>query len=141
MINFPVIPKTEFQERIEKFKEKLNKNNIDLTVIFSNLLDPSAVRYFSDFSPINESSAMIIPLEGEPILCSGQACHEWSRHKSKVNDLRILPEVGEVSGVEYEIEGIYDFKDLFIEMKNKYKIKKIGTIGDLIFPYEIKKNA
>ena len=137
MNNFPTIPKKEFQERIIKFKKKMDQNSIDLTVIFSNLLDPSAVRYFSDFSPINESSAMIVPIEGEPILCSGQACHEWSRYKSKVNDLRILPEVGEVSGVEYEIEGIYDFKDLFIEVKNKYKIKKIGTIGDLIFPYEI----
>jgi len=136
---YPKIPDEEFIQRMQRFKEKMSVENIDLVVIFSNLLDPSAVRYFSDVSPINESAAMVIPLEGEPILCSGQACHEWSKHKSKIKDIRIMPEVGEVSGVEYDIEGQLDFEDLFVEMRDKYDIKKIGIIGDLIFPYEIYK--
>jgi len=139
MKDFPKIPDTEFKTRMQKFKEKMEKEKIDLVVVFSNLLDPSAVRYFTDVSPINESAALVIPLEGEPIMCSGQACHEWSKHKSKVKDVRIFPEVGEVSGVEYNIEGQFDFKDLFKELKDKYSIGKIGIIGDLIFPYEIYK--
>lgn len=136
---FPKIPEDEFAQRMTDFKEKMSKEGIDLVVVFSNLLDPSAVRYFSDVSPINESAAAVIPLEGEPILCSGQACHEWSKHKSKIKDIRIMPEVGEVSGVEYDIEGQLDFQDLFEEMKSTYRVKKIGIIGDLIFPYEIYK--
>ncbi|GAJ12251.1 unnamed protein product, partial [marine sediment metagenome] len=139
MKNFPKIPDTEFKIRMQKFKEKMEKEKIDLVAVFSNLLDPSAVRYFTDVSPINESAALVIPLEGEPIMCSGQACHEWSKHKSKVKDVRIFPEVGEVSGVEYDIEGQFDFEDLFKELKDKYSIGKIGIIGDLIFPYEIYK--
>jgi Xaa-Pro aminopeptidase len=135
----PKIPDEEFALRMKKFKEKMSQTDIDLVIIFSNLLDPSAVRYFSDVSPINESAGAVIPLEGDPILCSGQACHEWSRYKSKIRDVRIMPEVGEVSGVEYDIEGQLDFEDLFREMKDRYKIKKIGIIGDLIFPYEIYK--
>ena len=136
-MNFPKISATEFLQRIETFKGKMAEENIDIVVIYSNILDPSAVRYFSDFSGINESAAMIIPLEGAPILCSGQACHEWSRYKSPVKDIRIMPEVGEVSGVEYDLEGQQDFSDLFREMAEKYKIKKIGIIGDLIFPHAI----
>ncbi|MBI4243078.1 MAG: aminopeptidase P family protein, partial [Planctomycetes bacterium] len=124
---------------MKRFKEKMSNEGIDIVVIFSNLLDPSAVRYFSDVSAINESAAMVIPLKGEPILCSGQACHEWSRHKSKVKNIRIMPEVGEVSGVEYNIEGQIDFEDLFREVKSKCDIKKIGIVGDLVFPYEIYK--
>ena len=73
---------------------------------------------------------MAIPLEGEAILCSGQACHKWSRFKSKIKEIRILPEVGEVSGVEYNIADQMNFKDLF---------KEIGIIVELIFPYEIYK--
>lgn len=137
--NFPKIPDEEFKLRMQKFKEKMPNEGIDLVVAFSNLLDPSAVRYFSDVSPINESAALVIPLEGDPILCSGQACHEWSRYKSKIEDIIIMPEVGEVSGVEYDIEGQLDFEDLFKEVKSKYNINKIGIIGDLIFPYEIYK--
>ena len=139
MKNFPKIPDEEFKLRMQKFREKMGKEKIDLVVVYSNLLDPSAVRYFSDVSPINESAALAIPLKGEPIMCSGQACHEWSKHKSKIKDVRIFPEVGEVSGVEYDIEGQLDFEDLFRELKGKYRIKKIGVVGDLIFPYEIYK--
>jgi Xaa-Pro aminopeptidase len=136
---FPKIPDAEFADRMKIFKEKMAEEKLDFVAVFSNMLDPSAVRYFSDVSAINESAALVIPLKGDPILCSGQACHEWSRFKSKVKEIRIFPEVGEVSGVEYEIKGQYDFEDLFKEMKKKYRIKKIGIIGDLIFPYEIYK--
>jgi Xaa-Pro aminopeptidase len=132
------IPDEEFAERMRKFKAKMEANGIQMVVIYSNLLDPSAVRYFSDFSGINESAGMVIPLEGDPIVCSGQACHEWSKFKSRIKDIRILPEVGEVSGVEYNI-AVADYTDLFKEMASKYKIKKIGIIGDMIFPYEIYK--
>ena len=135
--NFPTIPDIEFAERMQTFKAKMADEGLDLVVIYSNLLDPSAVRFFADVAAINESAAMAIPLAGDPILCSGQACHEWSRHKSKVKDIRILPEVGEVSGVEYNIPGQIDFEDLFTELKGEYDIRSIGIIGDLIFPYEI----
>ncbi|MHB8277819.1 MAG: M24 family metallopeptidase [Candidatus Humimicrobiaceae bacterium] len=138
-MDFPKIPNSEFENRIKRFKEKMSENAIDLVVIYSNLLDPSSARYFSDVSPINESAAVVLPLEGEPILCSGQACHEWSRFKSKIREIRILPEVGEVSGVEYNLEDQMDFEDLFKEIKNKHQIKSIGIVGELIFPYEIYK--
>jgi Xaa-Pro aminopeptidase len=135
-VQLPRIPDEEFADRIRRFKEKMAQEGLDLVVGFCNLLDPSAVRYFADVSPINESAAFLIPLEGDPILCSGQACHEWSRYHSKIKDIRVMPEVGEVSGVEYNLE-VEDFEDLFAEMKRKYRIGKIGIIGDLIFPYEI----
>jgi Xaa-Pro aminopeptidase len=134
---WPVVPPEEFEARMANFKKNMAKNRVDLVAVYSNMLDPSAVRYFSDFSGINESAAMVIPLEGDPLLCSGQACHEWSRFKSKVKEIRIMPEVGEVSGVEYDIEGQMDFEDLFRELDGKYKVRKIGIIGEYIFPQVI----
>ena len=138
---FPKIPVEEFTTRLKNFKEKMYKNNIDLTIVYSNLCDPSAVRYFADVSPINENIALVIPLEGEPILCSGQACHEWSAYNSKIKAIRIMPEVGEVAGTEYNLEGQMDFEVLFKELKSLYKVKKIGLIGELIIPYCITKKA
>ena len=138
-MKFPKISLEEFELRMKRFKERMQSNKIDMIVIYSNLLDPSSVRYLSDVSPINESAALIIPLGGEPILCSGQACHEWSRFKSKIKNIRILPEVGEISGVEYDLKGQLDFEDLFKEVKAKHKINKIGIIGEFIFPYMIYK--
>jgi len=135
--SFPVISKAEFESRMDRFKEKMHASGIDLAVMYSNLLDPSAVRYFSDFSAINENAALVVPLTGDPILCSGFACHEWSRYKSKVADIRIMPEVGEVSDVVYDLEGQMDFLDLFKEIKNRYRVKRIGLVGRLIFPQVI----
>ena len=139
MNNFPKIPETEFILRMNNFKKIMEREKIDIVVIYSNILDPGGVRYFSNFYPINESGAMVIPLKGDPILCSGQACHEWSKRTSVVKDIRIMPEVGEVSGVEYNIEHQLDFNDLFQEIKGKYEVNKIGIIGDLIFPVNIYK--
>jgi len=139
MNNFPKIPATEFMLRMNNFKKIMEREKIDLVLIYSNILDPAGVRYFSNFYPINESSAMVIPLKGDPILCSGQACHEWSRRTSVIRDIRIIPEVGEVAGVEYDLEHQLDFNDLFQEIKGKYEVDKIGIIGDLIFPVNIYK--
>ena len=139
MNNFPKIPESEFILRMNNFKKIMEREKIDLVLIYSNILDPAGVRYFSNFYPINESGAMVIPLKGDPILCSGQACHEWSRRTSVVRDIRIMPEVGEVAGVEYDLAHQLDFNDLFQEIKGKYKVDKIGIIGDLIFPVNIYK--
>ena len=134
--NFPKIPDSEFEKRVQVFKQKMTREKFDLVIFYSNYIEPSAVRYFSDFFPINENGALIIPLKGDPILCSGQACHDWSRFKSKVKDIRIMPEVGEVSGVEYDID-VVDFDDLFAELKQKYSVNKIGIVGELTFPQVI----
>ncbi|RPH88966.1 MAG: aminopeptidase P family protein [Calditrichaeota bacterium] len=133
---FPVVPDSEFSLRMAAFKKVMAENKLDLVVAYANYIDPSVVRYYSDFFAINENGGLVIPLEGDPILCSGQACHEWSKFKSKIKDIRIMPEVGEVSGVEYEID-VLDFENLFTEIKSRYQIKKIGYIGELTFPHVI----
>ena len=135
--DLPRIPDGEFAQRMANLKKEMEKESIDLLVVYGNMLDPAHVRYLSDFSPLNESSAVIVPREGPPLLCSGQACHAWARHKSRIKDVRILPEVGEVGGVEYNIEGLQTFSDVFREMKSKYSIRRVGKVGTLIFPLVI----
>lgn len=132
--DFPKIPDQEFADRMARVKHKMEDSALDLLVLFSNRLDPSHVRYLADVYPINESAAMVIPLQGKPILCSGQACYAWSLFKSKVKDIRVLPEVGEVAGTEYEMPGQIGFSDLFQEIKDKYRVRRIGVVGTLIFP-------
>ena len=128
------IPDAEFAARIAAVKGRMKQGNIDLLVLYSNALDPGHVRYLADVVGVNESAAMVIPLEGDPIVCSGQACQAWSKYKSRVKDVRIFPEVGEVAGTEYLVGDQFTFSSLFQELRQKYSIKKIGTVGTLIFP-------
>ncbi len=132
----PVISKQEYRTRLDGFRALMHKHNIDLTVAFSNILDPSTVRYFADFSAVNESSAVIIPAEGTPYLCSGQAGYDYALIKNKLPDseIKVFPEIGEVSGFEYDFEGQLDFAQFFAELKGKYNVKRIALIGRLTFP-------
>ncbi|MBQ8758097.1 MAG: aminopeptidase P family protein [Clostridia bacterium] len=112
-------------------------DGVDLVVGFSNLLEIGIVRYYCGFAPVNESSAIIIPADGIVTVCSGQASFDYCEVMNALPDSRIaiLPEIGEVSGFEYDTEGQLDFEELFQQIKSENKnIKKIGFIGRLIFP-------
>ncbi len=127
----------EYLDRVNALRAKMAEQNVDLVVGFSNLLEIAIVRYYCGFAPVNESSAIVIPAEGEVIVCSGQASYDYCQVQNALPDSRIaiLPEVGEVSGFEYDTEGQLDFEELFKEVKASHPgVKKIAFIGRLIFP-------
>ena len=136
-MNYPTIDGKEYLQRVNALREKMAEANVDLVVGFSNLLEIAIVRYYSGFAPVNESAAIVIPSEGEVVVCSGQASYDYCLVQNKLPESRIaiLPEIGEVSGFEYDTEGQLDFAELFAEIKAEHPgVKKIGFIGRLIFP-------
>lgn len=137
IIELPRIPDSEFAGRLKQLKTKMQEHGIDLLVAYSNALDPGHVRYLADVVGINESAAVVVPLTGDPIVCSGQACQAWSKHKSRIAEVRILPEVGEVAGTEYLVGNQSTFGRLFDEIRARHPIRRIGTVGTLIFPHLI----
>ena len=136
-MNYPTIDGKEYLQRVNALREKMAEANVDLVVGFSNLLEIAIVRYYSGFAPVNESAAIVIPSEGEVVVCSGQASYDYCLVQNKLPESRIaiLPEIGEVSGFEYDTEGQLDFAELFAQIKAEHPgVKKIGFIGRLIFP-------
>ena len=136
-MNLPRIEAKEFAERIEYLRAKMAENAVDLVVGFSNLLEIAIVRYYCGFAPVNESAAIVIPAEGQVVVCSGQASYDYCQVENRLPNSRIaiLPEIGEVSGFEYDTEGQLDFEELFNQLKAEHPyVKKVGFIGRLIFP-------
>ena len=133
---------SEYLERVNTLRRKMSEAGVDLVVGFSNLLEIAIVRYYCGFAPVNESSAIVIPLEGDVIVCSGQASYDYCQVQNALPQscIAILPEIGEVSGFEYDTEGQLDFEELFAQVRESYpNIRKIGFIGRLIFPSIIMK--
>ena len=133
----PKIEGKEYLERVQKLRGEMAKRGVDLVVGFSNLLEIAIVRYYCGFAPVNESSAIVIPAEGQVVVCSGQASYDYCLVHNKLPESRIaiLPEIGEVSGFEYDTEGQLDFEELFKQIKAEHpRVRKIGFIGRLIFP-------
>ena len=136
-MNYPTIEGKEFSQRIDCLRKKMAETGVDLVVGFSNLLEIAIVRYYCGFAPVNESAAIIIPAEGEVVVCSGQASYDYCLVQNRLPGSRIaiLPEIGEVSGFEYDTEGQLDFEELFNQIKAEHPyVKKVGFIGRLIFP-------
>ncbi len=136
-MNYPKIEGKEYLQRVNALREKMAQEGVDLVVGFSNLLEIAIVRYYCGFAPVNESSAIIIPAEGPVTVCSGQASFDYCEIQNALPESRIviLPEIGEVSGFEYDTEGQLDFEELFMQIKSENPgVKKIGFIGRLIFP-------
>ena len=136
-MNYPRIEAKEYSERISYFRNKMAEEGVDLVVGFSNLLEIAIVRYYCGFAPVNESAAIVIPKEGEVVVCTGQASYDYCLVQNSLPESRIaiLPEIGEVSGFEYDTEGQLDFEELFSQLKSQHPyVKKVGFIGRLIFP-------
>lgn len=136
-MNCQEIKGTEYLERVNALRGKMSEQGVDIVVGFSNLLEIAIVRYYCGFAPVNESAAIIIPSDGEVTVCSGQASYDYCLIHNKLPQSRIaiLPEIGEVSGFEYNTEGQLDFEELFEQIKAENPgVKKIGFIGRLIFP-------
>ncbi len=137
-MNYPnKIEGKEYLQRVNYLRGKMAEQGVDLVVGFSNLLEIAIVRYYCGFAPVNESSAIIIPADGEVVVCSGQASYDYAQIHNLLPESRIaiLPEIGEVSGFEYDTEGQLDFAELFNQIKEEHPgVKKIGFIGRLIFP-------
>ncbi len=136
-MNYPKIEGKEYLARVNALREKMAEANVDLVVGFSNLLEIAIVRYYCGFAPVNESAAIVIPADGEVVVCSGQASYDYCLVHNQLPESRIaiLPEIGEVSGFEYDTEGQLDFAELFAQIKTEHPgVKKVGFIGRLIFP-------
>ena len=136
-MNYPKIEASEYLQRVNTMRKFMAREGVDLVVGFSNLLEIGIVRYYCGFAPVNESSAIIIPADGEVTVCSGQASYDYCLVQNKLPEskIAILPEIGEVSGFEYDTEGQLDFEELFVQVKQQNPgVKKIGFIGRLIFP-------
>ena len=141
-MNYPTIEAKEYASRVQAIRAVMNEKKIDVLVGFSNLLEIGIVRYYCGFAPVNESSAIVIPADGQVIVCSGQASYDYCLVQNKLPNSRIaiLPEIGEVSGFEYDTEGQLDFEELFQQVKAENpNAKRIGFIGRLIFPSIIMK--
>ena len=102
MMNYPKLNATEYTNRVSAIRAKMAEQGIDFLIGFSNLLEIGIVRYYCGFAPVNESSAIIIPADGQVIVCSGQASYDYCLVQNALENSRIaiLPEIGEVSGFE-----------------------------------------
>ena len=114
-MNYTKIKKEEYAKRIAALRKVMAKDGVDMVMGYSNLVELGIVRYYCGFAPVNENAAIIIPIDGNVTVCAGQAGVDYAEVQNQLEGsiIKIFPEVGEVSGFEYDTEGQLDFAEYF----------------------------
>lgn len=95
-----MIPKHEFSFRAKKIRELLQKKKMDGAFLWGDEFYSGYVRYLSDYTPLLEYSAVLIPVDADPILLAGPECEDLAKSMSKIDDIRIASELA-IPGEEY----------------------------------------
>lgn len=123
------IPDYEYAERIEKVQKILKERDIDAFLAFSHEAEPANVRYFADFWPSFETAAILIPVEGKPILIIGPESKAFAQTFTRIPDIRRILEFRESSSPEYPGASLDTFKGVFNEISNGKGINCLAVAG------------
>lgn len=119
----------EKDARIAKVKSLMEKNNLDMALVYYDEFNIGNGWYLTGWCPQFESGAVLVPREGEPILLGGPESEPFAKLDSAVTDTRNFP-VFMVPDEEYPNAVISDFPALFAELNARPgSIKNVGLVG------------
>ena len=121
----------EFSRRMRAAQAVVRDSRLDAILVFSTESEPAAVRYFSDYWPSFETTAVLIPAEGEPALLIGPESLTYASSRSKIPDIVQLMDFRESSQPDYPGSKLPKWNDIAA----RYKLKKIGLFNWYLFPY------
>ncbi|OGV70779.1 MAG: hypothetical protein A2283_21225 [Lentisphaerae bacterium RIFOXYA12_FULL_48_11] len=135
-MNHIFITDKEFGERIQRTQAAMAGQKLDALLAFSTESEPALVRYFSDYWPSFETTAVLIPAEGKPALLIGPESLVFARSRSRIEQIIQLMDFRESSQPNYPGSKLPAWTDVF----GKYHITKLGIAGWHMFPQGIYSN-
>lgn len=135
-MNTPLLPNAEFESRISKVQQILKKGELDAVLVFSTECEPAGVRYFADYWPSFETTAVLIPKEGDPALLIGPESLTYSKAHSRLKNIIRMMDFRESSQPDYPGSKLAAWQDILGE----WKISKLGIAGWHMFPHTIMQN-
>lgn len=115
-ISRPIIPDSEFFDRIKKLQHIMKREGIDIVLAFGNEAEPQFARYFCDYWPSFETTAVLLAQEGDPILLIGPETYTYAKDRSRIKKIRRLAAFRESSNPEYPGEKLASFADVIDEL-------------------------
>jgi Xaa-Pro aminopeptidase len=131
------IPIEERQQRIKKIQQELVKRDLDAYLIHSTESDFANVFYLCNHWPAWETSGVIIPRDGEPVLMIGAEAKPYAESRSTIKDIRMLKEYRESAEPEYPGVSVSNFKEIFNGLNSGKGVKKLGLGDFTILPMPV----
>lgn len=127
------IPKEEFEKRIRRTQDFLKEKKLDVAFVYYDELNIANGWYLSGWCPQFESGAVFVPQEGEAMILGGPESEPFAKTDSLITNTRNIP-VFMVPEEEYPNAAITNFGEIFKEISQSGKIKKVGLVGRARIP-------
>lgn len=118
------IPLSEYQERIEKAREKMKGHGLDGLFVYADHYRCAYTSYFMDYRPmdcmLNAAGAIFIPLDEEPTVLVSDMNMATCERNCWVKDTR------DIWKLDKAIQEVVEDKGL--------TIKKVGIVGEELLP-------
>lgn len=131
------LPESQYFGRIKRMQELAKKEGLDAVIIASDEAEPANVRYFTNYTPVFETTAILIPAESEPMLLIGPETVALIKPYSKLQNFRKLLEFRESSDPEYPDIKHDTFEQVFSEINGGKKPQRIGLIGTNVMTVQV----
>jgi len=127
------IPDSEFKERVTKVQRIMAEKKVDTLLAFSTEAEPAYGRYFADYWPSFETTAVLIPASGDAVLLIGPESLTYARSRSRIERIMQLEDFRESSQPEYPGAVLPTWHDVFAEFLTEH----LGIAGWHTFPHAI----
>ena len=127
----------ETEQRIEKVKKILKDKSLDAALVYYDELNIANGWYLTGWCPQFEKGAVLLPVDGEPLLLGGPESEPFAKMSSAIKATRNFTPFM-VPDEEYPNATIIDFFSLYQELKaSGVELKRIGLVGTNSLPYEV----
>lgn len=93
----PKIEKQEFEQRVERIQKAMLERKLDALLVYGDEYRKENLRYVSNFWPIFERGACVIPRQGAPVLAGAPEGEQYAREMTVWSDVRNIKEFACVS--------------------------------------------
>ena len=131
----PVIERAEFLDRIARIQALLEERGLDALLVYGDEYRKENLRYVSNFWPIFERAACVIPRRGQPILAGAPEGERYAREMSVWSDVRNIKEFACVSvpeEIEYPLAVFSSLAEILKESMGGGK--RLGLVGRFDMP-------
>ncbi len=128
----PRIPADEFAQRVDRIRHEMQANNLDACFIYGDEYRREYLRYVSNYWPIFERGALIVPKVGEPILLAAPEGEEVAREMSPWPDVRLTTNFACVTvpdDIEFALADLTTFEDVFADVRKRQPLDVFGVVG------------
>ena len=134
------IPKSEFELRIQNIRGMMAERGIDAVLIYGDEYRKENLRYVSNVWTILERGALLLGMEGDPIVLCAPEGVKVAEEVSAWPDIRLLPEFACVTVpdvIDYPLAQYTSLKSLYEEMNTRHPVRKMGIAGFDAMSYDL----